>query len=76
MIQKLKFGPLINHNEVNRVEEWVNEAVTKGGKILTGGKRISDSCFEPTVIVNPSDDAIISQKRFLDQLFVYIHIKL
>ena len=60
---KTEVGPLINHNEVNRVEEWVNEAVAKGGKILTGGKRISDSCFEPTVIVNPADDAIISQKR-------------
>ena len=60
---KTEVGPLINHNEVNRVEEWVNEAVTKGGKILTGGKRIGDSCFEPTVIVNPSDDAIISQKE-------------
>ena len=58
---KTEVGPLINHNEVNRIEEWVNEAVTKGGKILTGGKRIGDSCFEPTVIVNPSDDAIVSQ---------------
>lgn len=60
---KTEVGPLINHNEVNRVEEWVNEAVTKGGKILTGGKRIGDSCFEPTVILNPADDAIISQKE-------------
>ena len=60
---KTEVGPLINHNEVNRVEEWVNEAVTKGGKILTGGKRISDSCFEPTVILNPSDDAIVSTKE-------------
>lgn len=57
---KTEVGPLINHNEVNRVEEWVNEAVTKGGKILTGGKRISDSCYEPTVILNPSDDALVS----------------
>jgi len=57
---KTEVGPLINHNEVNRVEEWVNEAVTKGGKILTGGKRISDSLFEATVILNPSDDAKVS----------------
>ena len=55
---KTEVGPLINHNEVNRVEEWVNEAVEKGGKILTGGKRISDSCFEATVIMNPSDDVV------------------
>ena len=60
---KTEVGPLINHNETNRVEEWVNEAVTKGGKILVGGKRISDSCYEPTVIVNPSDDALVSTKE-------------
>ncbi len=60
---KTEVGPLINHNEVNRVEEWVNEAVTKGGKILTGGKRISASCFEPTVILNPADDALVSTKE-------------
>ena len=60
---KTEVGPLINNNEVNRVEEWVNEAVTKGGKILTGGKRISDSCYEPTVIVNPADDALVSTKE-------------
>ncbi len=60
---KTEVGPLINHNETNRVEEWVNEAVTKGGTILTGGKRIGDSCFEPTVILNPSDDALVSTKE-------------
>ena len=60
---KTEVGPLINHNEVNRVEEWVNEAVTKGGKILVGGKRISDSCYEPTVILNPADDALVSTKE-------------
>ena len=26
---KTEVGPLINNNEVNRVEEWVNEAVEK-----------------------------------------------
>ncbi|MCP4970157.1 MAG: aldehyde dehydrogenase family protein [Arcobacter sp.] len=60
---KTEVGPLVNNNEVNRVEEWVNEAVTKGGKILTGGKRISASCYEPTVIVNPADDALVSTKE-------------
>lgn len=63
MDPKTEVGPLINHNEVNRVEEWVNEAVQKGGKILTGGKRISDSCYEPTVILNPADDALVSTKE-------------
>ncbi len=60
---KTEVGPLINHNEVNRVEEWVNEAITKGGEILTGGKRISNSLYEPTVILNPADDALVSTKE-------------
>ncbi|WP_024954662.1 aldehyde dehydrogenase family protein [Sulfurospirillum arcachonense] len=63
MDPKTEVGPLINNAEVDRVEEWVNEAVTKGGKILTGGKRISNSCYEPTVILNPSDDALVSTKE-------------
>ena len=60
---KTEVGPLINHDEVNRVEEWVNDAVAKGAKILVGGKRIGNSCFEPTVILNASDDAIVSNKE-------------
>ncbi len=60
---KTEVGPLINNNEVDRVEQWVDEAVTKGGKILTGGKRISNSCYEPTVILNPSNDALVSTKE-------------
>ncbi len=57
---KTDVGPLINHNEVNRIEEWVNEAVDMGAKVLTGGKRISDSCFEATVLLNPSEKAQVS----------------
>ena len=60
---KTEVGPLINHDEVNRVEEWVNDAVSKGATILTGGKRIGASCYEPTVILNAPDDAIVSQKE-------------
>jgi len=63
MDPKTEVGPLINNNEVNRVEEWVNDAIEKGAKVLTGGKRISASCFEPTVLLNPSDDAIISKNE-------------
>ncbi|MRX41769.1 aldehyde dehydrogenase family protein [Flavobacterium sp. LC2016-23] len=58
--QTTDVGSLITPKEVDRVEEWVNEAVAKGGKVITGGKRISDTCFEPTVLFNPSEDAKVS----------------
>jgi len=54
-------GPLIRPPEVDRVEEWVNEAVDAGAELLTGGKRISDTCYECTVLFDPPEDARVSQ---------------
>lgn len=54
-------GPLIKPSEVDRVEEWVNEAVELGAEVLCGGQRISETCYEPTVLYNPPSEAKISQ---------------
>jgi acyl-CoA reductase-like NAD-dependent aldehyde dehydrogenase len=56
-------GPLISPAEVDRIEEWVSEAINKGGKVLCGGERISDSCYKPTVILNPPDDVRASTEE-------------
>lgn len=53
-------GPLILPREVDRVEEWVNEAIDAGTKLLCGGKRISDTCYQPTVLLNPPMDVKVS----------------
>jgi acyl-CoA reductase-like NAD-dependent aldehyde dehydrogenase len=53
-------GPLITHSEVDRVEAWVKEALEGGAKLLCGGKRLSESCFEATVLLNPPKDAKVS----------------
>ena len=53
-------GPLITTNEVERVGQWVDEAVAKGGKLLTGGKALSDSCYAPTVLLDPPADCQVS----------------
>jgi len=54
-------GPLILPREVDRVDEWVQEAKTMGGQIICGGKRISDTCYEPTIILNPPAQARVAQ---------------
>ena len=56
-------GPLINNKEVDRIELWILKAKESGAEILTGGERISASCYEPTVILNPSEDTLVSQKE-------------
>jgi acyl-CoA reductase-like NAD-dependent aldehyde dehydrogenase len=58
--EKTEVGPLILPREVDRVHEWVAEAIAAGAKCLCGGKRISESCYEPTVLLNPPDDVRVS----------------
>ena len=53
-------GPLIRPAEVERVATWVDEAVAAGGTLLCGGKKISDTCYEPTVLLDPPADAKVS----------------
>ena len=53
-------GPLIRVAEVDRVAEWVDEAVAAGTEVLCGGKKVSDTCYAPTVLLNPPDDVRVS----------------
>jgi acyl-CoA reductase-like NAD-dependent aldehyde dehydrogenase len=53
-------GPLIRHAEIKRVGEWVDEAVAAGAQLLTGGKAISESCYAPTVLLDPPKQAKVS----------------
>ena len=62
-LEDTEIGPLIRHAETERVNEWVQDAINKGGECLSGGKKISDSCYQATVLYNPPVDAIISQNE-------------
>jgi len=53
-------GPLIKPGEVERVEQWVNEAVSAGAGLVSGGKRISETCYQPTILLDPAADAKVS----------------
>jgi succinate-semialdehyde dehydrogenase/glutarate-semialdehyde dehydrogenase len=57
--ESTKMGPLANTRRLEGVQSLVNDALTKGGNILTGGNRIGSkgNFFEPTVINNISIDA-------------------
>ncbi|TPJ80132.1 NAD-dependent succinate-semialdehyde dehydrogenase [Mesorhizobium sp. B2-6-2] len=45
-------GPLIDEKAVEKVEEFIADATSKGGKVVAGGKRhaLGGSFFQPTVI--------------------------
>ncbi len=58
-------GPLMNENAVKKQEEHVADALAKGARLLTGGKRVKpDSLFfEPTVLADVPDDALIMREE-------------
>ena len=56
-------GPLIRNAEVDRVDNWIKDAIKNNASLACGGNKISESLYEPTVLINPSSKALISQKE-------------
>lgn len=56
-------GPLISSREVDRIDTWVQEAVTAGAELLSGGTRISPTCYACTVLYNPPPQAKVSTEE-------------
>jgi len=54
-------GPIIKKAEADRIEEWIKEAVDGGAKLVCGGKRLSDSLIQPTILMNPPKNVRVSQ---------------
>jgi acyl-CoA reductase-like NAD-dependent aldehyde dehydrogenase len=44
-------GTLIDENAARRVEQWVDEALAQGARLLTGGKR-HGAAYEPTILAD------------------------
>lgn len=63
MDQDVNIGPMINTKAVEKTLSFVEDAKTKGGKILIGGNAIDDCFFEPTIIGNATDDMIFSKEE-------------
>jgi len=59
-LEETEVGPLINPAEVDRVEQWVEEARAAGAELITGGRRLGNSTYAPTVLFNPPHDAKVS----------------
>jgi succinate-semialdehyde dehydrogenase / glutarate-semialdehyde dehydrogenase len=62
--EDVKVGPLINEDQLSKVEDLVNDALQKGAKKLVGGERLDGRgyFFPPTVLTDIPDGA-----RLLDE---------
>jgi len=53
-------GPLISPKEVARVASWVEEATRTGARVAVGERRLSETTYQPTVLLEPAADSKIS----------------
>jgi succinate-semialdehyde dehydrogenase/glutarate-semialdehyde dehydrogenase len=58
-------GPLIDVAAMEKVEEHIQDALDKGGRVLTGGKRheLGGSFFEPTVVADVTTDMKVAREE-------------
>ncbi|KAI9492939.1 Aldehyde/histidinol dehydrogenase [Zychaea mexicana] len=58
-------GPLINDKAIEKVKRHLDDAVSKGGELLVGGKHLGGNFFEPAVITGmTSEMAIAGEETF------------
>jgi succinate-semialdehyde dehydrogenase/glutarate-semialdehyde dehydrogenase len=57
-------GPLIDMKAVEKVDAHIADAVKKGAKVVTGGKRsaLGGTFFEPTVLTDVTTDMVITKE--------------
>ena len=58
-------GPLIDENAVQKVEEHVQDAVAKGGRVIQGGKRhsLGGTFFEATVVADVTKAMAVAREE-------------
>ncbi len=77
VLKDTEVGPLIQPREADRVAAWIDEAVKGGAKLATGGKRLSETTLEPTVLLDPTVDAKVSQLEIFGPVVgIYPYVKL
>lgn len=62
-------GPLIDEQAARRVEDWVQEAVSAGARLLAGGTR-DGAAYAPTVLGDVPPDARVSREEVFGPVVV------
>ena len=59
-----EIGPLIDEKGVTKVEDHIARTLAAGGKVLTGGRRLTGNYFQPTVIAGGDDELFRHEETF------------
>ncbi|MCM2531119.1 aldehyde dehydrogenase family protein [Neobacillus pocheonensis] len=70
-------GPLVNADQLNTVEKYVKTAIEQGGKIVSGGQRVTELggyYYEPTIIENVKPSDVIAQEEIFGPVLAIIEV--
>ena len=58
-------GPLIDEKDVEKIEEHIADAVSKGAKVALGGKRhaLGGTFFEPTILTSVTSQMVVAREE-------------
>jgi glyceraldehyde-3-phosphate dehydrogenase (NADP+) len=62
LLPQTEMGPMIDHAALDKAELFCSDALKRGGKIITGGKR-TGNIFLPTLISDVPEDALVIQEE-------------
>lgn len=57
-----ELGPMIDERAASRIHEWVQAAVSEGGRVLAGGNA-NGRFYEPTVIADATPDSFVCSRE-------------
>ena len=71
------FGPLTRKAQLGVLEKQVSDAVAKGARILTGGKRIQGKgyFFEPTILADVTQDMLVMKEESFGPIIGIMKVK-
>ncbi len=58
-------GPLIDSSALDKVEEHIRDALAKGARVVSGGRRhaLGGSYYEPTILADVSPDMLVAREE-------------
>ncbi|KAI3695215.1 hypothetical protein L1987_78207 [Smallanthus sonchifolius] len=70
-------GPLINEAAVQKVDSFVQDAISEGAKVLVGGKRhsLGFTFYEPTIIGDVKNEMLIARQEVFGPVAPVIRFK-
>lgn len=74
----VQIGPLINKAQLNKVTEFVEDARNKGGKVILGGRRLTEKgelFYEPTIVTNVAPNMLLYSEEVFGPVVSIIPFK-